>query len=260
MKIQFVSDLHLEFPENRLYLAKNPLPVTGDVLLVAGDTAYLDKPDSGKDSFRQYGFWDWASDNFEQVVVCLGNHDFYGRYDLATMPDGYRLDIRHNVAAYYNNVVHIEKVDILVTTLWSHIEPYNAYLTEHGVSDFYQIQYNGYRLSADAFNSEHDRCMKFLIQSVNKCSAERIIVLSHHVPTQLCTAEEFRGSNINGAFTVELGDFIVDSGIDFWIYGHSHRNIDAQIGMTKILSNQLGYIFQGEHLQNGFNPGRYIEI
>ena len=46
MKIQFVSDLHLEFPENRAYLAEHPLEVTGDILLVAGDTAYLDLPDS----------------------------------------------------------------------------------------------------------------------------------------------------------------------------------------------------------------------
>lgn len=42
MKIQFVSDLHLEFPENRAYLAEHPLEVTGDILLIAGDTAYLD--------------------------------------------------------------------------------------------------------------------------------------------------------------------------------------------------------------------------
>lgn len=61
MKIQFVSDLHLEFNENRLYLAKNPLPIVGDVLLIAGDTAYLDKPESGENSYCQYGFWDWAT-------------------------------------------------------------------------------------------------------------------------------------------------------------------------------------------------------
>ena len=84
--------------------------------------------------------------------------------------------------------------------------------------------------------------------------------MTHHVPTQLCTAEEFRGSNINGAFTVELGDYISTSDIDYWIYGHSHRNIDAQIGNTHILSNQLGYISHGEHLRNGFNPGRFIEV
>jgi hypothetical protein len=32
-----------------------------------------------------------------------------------------------------------------------------------------------------------------------------------------CTAEEFRGSSINGAFTVELGDYNADSGISYWI-------------------------------------------
>lgn len=44
MKLQFVSDLHLEFPENHAYLAEHPLEVKGDILLVAGDTAYLDLP------------------------------------------------------------------------------------------------------------------------------------------------------------------------------------------------------------------------
>ena len=59
---------------------------------------------------------------------------------------------------------------------------------------------------------------------------------------------------------MELGDYIANSGIDYWIYGHSHRNIDAQIGDTQILSNQLGYVFQGEHLKKGFSAGRYIEV
>ena len=63
-----------------------------------------------------------------------------------------------------------------------------------------------------------------------------------------------------GAFTVELGDYIANSGIDYWIYGHSHRNIKAQIGDTLILSNQLGYVSHGEHLVNGFAPGRVIEV
>ena len=57
-----------------------------------------------------------------------------------------------------------------------------------------------------------------------------------------------------------LGDYIANSGIDYWIYGHSHRNIDAHIGDTQILSNQLGYVSQGEHLKNGFSAGRYIEV
>lgn len=260
LRIQFVSDLHLEFEQNRRWLKSHPLQVMGDILLVAGDTAYLDLPESDRDMYSQYSFWDWASENYRQVIVCFGNHDFYGYYDLATMTDGYCKQIRQNVHAYYNAVVHIDDVDIIVSTLWAFIEPYNAYLTEKGVSDFYRIMYNGHRLTADDFNKEHERCLSFVKRTVAESIAGTKIVLSHHVPTQLCTAKEFRGSTINGAFTVELGDFIANSDIDYWIYGHSHRNIDAEIGKTKVLSNQLGYIHQDEQLHNGFNSERYIVL
>ena len=261
LRIQFVSDLHLEFPENRAWLAAHPLEVTGDILLIAGDTAYLDLPESGKDIYSMYDFWDWAARNYQQIIVCFGNHDFYGYYDLATMQDGYCKTIRPNVHAYYNEVVHLaHNTDIIVSTLWSHIEPYNAYLTEHNVSDFYRINYNGHRLTADDFNAEHARCLAFIKQAIKESKAKTKIVLTHHVPTQLCTAAEFLGSTINGAFTVELGEYIADSGIDYWIYGHSHRNIKAQIGDTLIMSNQLGYISHGEYLRNGFNASQCIEI
>ena len=38
MKIQFMSDLHLEFAENSRYIKHNEFPATGDVLVLAGDT------------------------------------------------------------------------------------------------------------------------------------------------------------------------------------------------------------------------------
>ena len=68
------------------------------------------------------------------------------------------------------------------------------------------------------------------------------------------------GNSFTMVITVELGNYIADSGIDYWIYGHSHRNIEAQIGDTRIVSNQLGYVAYGEHLSNGFVPGKAIEI
>lgn len=61
LRLQYVSDLHLEFPQNRQWIANHPLEVTGDILLVAGDTAFLDLPDSECDTYAQYDFWDWAS-------------------------------------------------------------------------------------------------------------------------------------------------------------------------------------------------------
>ena len=55
------------------------------------------------------------------------------------------------------------------------------------------------------------------------------------------------------------GDVLVLAGIDYWIYGHSHTNIDAEIEGTKIMSNQLGYIAHGEQ-NNGFRNNKYISI
>ena len=67
-------------------------------------------------------------------------------------------------------------------------------------------------------------------------------------------------SLINSAFATELGDFISNSRIDVWIYGHSHTNIETIIGNTKIVCNQMGYVFSNEHLTNGFECGKVIEL
>jgi len=255
MKIQYLSDLHLEFPDNTRWILEHPLEVCGDVLLVAGDSGYVNTKD-----YASHPFWFWASEHYERVIIALGNHEFYQFADLADFPDGLVGEIHPNVHYYYNKVVTIDHTDIIVTTLWSHISPENMYYTEQGVNDFYRIKYHGHRLSALDFNKEHERCMLFLKNAVEKSTAQKKIVLTHHVPTELCTALEFRDSLINGAFTVELGNYIANTDIDYWIYGHSHRNIDTEIAGTKIISNQLGYVSHSEHLKNGFNSGKWIEV
>ena len=68
-----------------------------------------------------------------------------------------------------------------------------------------------------------------------------------------------KGGLLNSAFATELGDFIADSRIDAWIFGHSHANIDATIGDTSIVCNQLGYVYYRENLA-GFDGGKFIEV
>ncbi|MDE5795362.1 MAG: hypothetical protein K2I08_11660 [Muribaculaceae bacterium] len=132
------------------------------------------------------------------------------------------------------------------------------YLTERCVSDFKRIRNGEFRLSAQRFNEEHLKCRAFIEKAVSESKASKIIVATHHVPSFVLMSTEFKKSSINGAFTVEVGEYIAESPIDYWIYGHSHRNIDKTIGKTQCVSNQLGYVFNNEHLT--FRPDAVIEI
>jgi len=174
------------------------------------------------------------------------------------MPQGLVCSMRDNVKCYYNAVVSIDNVDLIISTLWAKIPLEEAYITERGVSDFHHILYNGEPLTFDNFNREHDYCFQFIQNVVSKSSAKHIIVVTHHVPSFQLASPDFAGSKINGAFTVELEQYIESSLIEYWIYGHSHRNIDKVIGKTKCVSNQLGYVFQNEH--HSFDTGKIIEI
>lgn len=135
MKIQYASDLHLEFHENSQWLKENPLIPVGDVLVLAGDIGYL-----GDENYSRHPFWDWCADNFQQTIVIPGNHELYKSFDINELQEGWSLNIRHNVKACYNSVVALsDEIDLIVSTLWSHIHPCDEYLTERGVTDFHRI-------------------------------------------------------------------------------------------------------------------------
>ena len=106
----------------------------------------------------------------------------------------------------------------------------------------------------------HTFCLDFIKRSLAESTAKHIVVVTHHLPTLEVVAPHRKGSVLNSAFATELGELIADSRIDAWIYGHSHTNIDTEINGTKIVSNQMGYIFQDEHIANGFEPGKFLVI
>ena len=256
MKIQFASDLHLEFFDNSKYLKYNPLKPVGDILVLAGDIDCLNR-----DYFFNNSFWDYVSDNFKEVIVVAGNHEFYKSYDLANIRDGKICSVRKNVNYYYNSLLNIGDVRLIVSPLWSYIPVEQANIVKNGVSDFHRISYNGSMLTVDKFNHEHELCLNFIKNSVTesaKYQTSSIVVATHHVPSFELSSTDHAGSRISGAFTSELSNYIETSQIDYWIYGHSHRNIDKVIGNTKCVSNQLGYIFYNEHLS--FDNAKIIEV
>ena len=63
-----------------------------------------------------------------------------------------------------------------------------------------------------------------------------------------------KNSHLTDAFAVNLDDFIATSKIDFWIYGHHHRNTPTfNIEGTQLITNQLGYVNHDEHKDFSLN-------
>ena len=142
---------------------------------------------------------------------------------------------------------------------WSKISPANEWLIENGMNDFSVIKYKDRRFSTALFNELHEESIAFIKQELKTTVSDKTVVVSHHVPTFMHYPEQYKGDALNEAFAVELFDFIEAQGPDCWIYGHHHTNTsDFEIGKTKLLTNQLGYVRYGEH--QSFDLGKVIGV
>lgn len=253
-----MSDLHMEFKGNVEFLRQLELKATGDVLVMAGDIFYLDNAGIAKDDF-----WKWASDNYEQVMVIPGNHEFYGGYDITRNGFSWEYKLAGNVGVYQNKVLTLGDTDFILTTLWSYIPAVRQSTVGYFLNDFHRIKYGGREYTPDDYNAEHERSLNFVKSAIAGSKASHRVVVTHHVPTLKCSPRKFkliRNGVLECAFVVDLTDYIRQAPIDCWIYGHSHASIDAEIGGTRVLSNQLGYVARGEHIYGNFDFRKNVTI
>lgn len=243
MQFQYVSDLHLEFPENKAFLTANPIRPQAEVLLMAGDILPFFLIDKHQD------FFDWLSSEFKLVYWVPGNHEYY-HYDMALKNGAFREKIRDNVILLNNQVERLDDVDLVCSTLWSKLEEKHWWQIRGRMNDFRIIKYGEYPLSFDQYNQLHMGSVDFLNGAFQSDGfhPEKAVVVSHHVPTFINYPEQFRHSVLNEAFAVELSPLIEDIRPSYWIYGHHHVNMpDFEIGNTHVITNQLGYVRYQEH-------------
>jgi Icc-related predicted phosphoesterase len=251
MRIQYCSDLHLEFEQNSKYLINNPLVVSGEILILAGDIIPL------HDEFFKDSFFSFISNNYKQVFWVPGNHEFYHK-DLTEFSKSYNIKLRENINIVNNISLLYEGIQFIFSTLWSYISFDKKKYIEQSVSDFDCISIKNKKLKSEDYNLLHIDSLSFIKQSlINK--TKKTIVVTHHLPSGLCNSPLHNDSLINEAFCVDLTEFIKNCNANFWIYGHSHFNQKPLfINNTVLLTNQLGYVGSNEH--GDFKQNAYISI
>lgn len=250
MLLQYASDLHLEFSENRAWLKAHPMEPAAEVLLLAGDVLPLHQ------AYGAPGLFKRLTQGFREVIWLPGNHEYYGgRIEDKDLDTDIRLF--RNIRIVNNRSVLYPGVRILCTTLWTAIAQMNEGALRHNMNDYHAIRHGSGLLMPAHTTRFHAHCLAWLKSELTKPFDGCTIVATHHVPTLQHYPPEYVGSALNQAFAVELEELIAGSGALAWIYGHHHRNIPAfMIGGTRMFTNQVGYVAQNEQI--GFDPAAVI--
>jgi predicted phosphodiesterase len=261
MKIQYMSDLHLEF-------ADMPVPeVLGDVLVLAGDIHV---------GTNAIPWIEQCAMKFDHVIYLLGNHEYYGQKfwklpgEIQDSLDGNSayvngseeksikiFDAITNVHLLDNASIKIEDVHFHGSTLWSDAHP----MTQFQINDFTRIKYkyaNGYgKFSAEECTLLHLAAKKWLHDAI--LPGEKNVVLTHFAPSfQMINQMRYTDGDLNTYWATEIIEEFAGNDIKVWISGHTHSAYDKVIAGIHSVSNCRGYI-PHEPVDN-FNPVAIVEV
>lgn len=259
MTIQYASDLHLEFNDNRKYLENNPIQKAGDILLLAGDIIYL------RDEYFELPIFDQLSEMFERVYMIPGNHEFYKRsFPISQTFPSFKKMIRDNIYMVNNYTEEINGMHFIFSTLFTRIDPTYAREISMNLGDFKQSRYGTHSqyFTTDDYDKCHSQSKAFVETELEELGSEPSVLITHHIPYDSRLIPDYpyeHNGMLNSAFHVDLSQWMKNFNIKYCISGHSHVNHGPIIiHDTVCLTNQLGYVGWGEHHQ--FNPKVTFEI
>ena len=274
MKIQLVSDLHLEFEDVNIKNESNAdvLILSGDILVAddlrnqPADLSLADIPDEGygraRRALRYRDFFLRVSFQFKHVIYVMGNHEHYhGKFDksagIIRETIGY-LNI-HNIHLLDRDIKEIDGVHFVGGTMWTDCnkgDPMTQYHLEHCMTDFRVIRIAGENFkkflpmrTVMEFTKTRDY-FKTVIKNLPKDA--KIVVCSHHAPSHLSIHEIYKNDTLmNGGYSSDLSEFILDHPqIKLWTHGHMHNNFDYMIGDTRVVCNPKGYPGENGDFEN----------
>lgn len=252
MRLHVLSDLHLE---------RAPMPVSqpeppADVLVLAGDTA------GGTRGVE------WARERAagRPVLYVAGNHEFYGHASPGLIGDLRAAAAGSSVHVLENDELVIDGVRFLGCTLWSDFEfdgPDNREVSmrvcARVVNDFEYIEHGpaGRPLSPADARTMHLQSRRWLADRLAEPHPGPTVVVTHHQPVIVARPESPALRAIAGAFASDLSELMGAERVALWIFGHTHRLVDLDVGGTRVISNPRGYPHEPV---DGFDPTLVAEV
>ena len=235
MKIQYISDIHIEYLErSEIETIITSLTPHGEVLILGGDIGDPQQSDS-----RYRHFLESVCSKFKKVFVIAGNHEFYH-----SKIDMNKAEIRKicshipNVSFLDNSVEDYGGYRWIGSTQWTQIDS-----PERTSNDFKSIE----NLNYEVYNRMHLESITFLDHELKTAVqlSLNVIVITHHVPIYALTVPKFSADpdkEWSQWCHGDLDDLVKEykSVIKGWFYGHLHtRSVQLHHGVN-FFCNPIG--------------------
>lgn len=253
MRLQILSDLHLEFPRNRerfRFQRANDI----DALVLAGDIhAHL-----GIFTLKE------ELSEFDGVPIYYvpGNHEYYGT-DLPSAVSErmtYQAIAAHDFPNLYilDDSTHFHpKATVIGATLWTDtLDDWFATQTlRKGMPDYAGAIHNGLGqhfeprfLHPSDTDQLHRRSKHYLDFQLKGDTNTPAVIITHHLPHPSCVNPRFKCSPLNVGFVSDQSELLyLHQHVRLWVHGHTHDSVDVMVHNTRIVCNPRGY-------PNAINP------
>lgn len=261
MKIQYISDLHLEFLK-----PKKIHTIVSNLVQSAPDESYLALcGDLSPNKNVRHEFLTKLSESgkWKQIWFVPGNHDYWLNKSAKKNKYRHRLGIaetlesKHDDILYHNSIpnvvvfdktkIEVEDVVVLGCTLWTYPDSSMDLI----MNDYKKIP--GW--SIEQCRMTHCDNRNWLWETLDTLEGRKVVILSHHLPSFDAIPEFKRTDCAISAIASDCDDMCRYA--MFWICGHCHSSQAVKIFDCQVVMNCLGY---PDEKINNFNYNKYITL
>ncbi|GAA0320802.1 metallophosphoesterase [Psychrobacter aestuarii] len=264
MKIQVLSDLHIDsYAKQSRPLGQIP-KTDADVILVAGDTA---NGDTGMLWLQEQ-----AATLGKPIVTIAGNHEYFGedirQFDaLLGRWDNYHADMQQGLRVLQCQHVDIGDVRILGCTLWTdyqyQVTEETMFHAQQFMRDYKQIYVGDTLFSPEYSVALHQQQRLWLQNALIEAKAlnKKVVVMTHHSISPLSVSEKYAELPSNAAFVSDLSEWMYEPWApSLWVHGHTHEAFDYQLHRTRVVVNPRAYPKETSSTDLDFAWHKVVEV
>lgn len=226
MKLNVLSDLHIEFFKKHEELQIVDKCSPADVCVLAGDIGLVQR------SKKLKLFLAKIKEKHTHVLYLMGNHEAYNYDLLEATKELKEMSKEVGVTFMDNDLVEIDGVKFWGGTGWFIDLPGNR-LYKDLMSDFRCIT----NLEPEIYNKNWQ-----FKEGIYKYQPD--VVISHHLPSYKSVAPQFMGYPTNRFFVNNVEEALEHNDVKLYVHGHTHVPCDYLHKTTRVVCNPLGYNFE----------------